>query len=434
MKTILVGASACRAPADVAAGASAKVARTAPATAVSVVRTTVFRDGEPIYVRVTDNDQNRDPNAIDTVLVTLSSESTGDVEQLELTETGPDTGVFTGSLRTQIAPPVAGDCVLQVTRASRVQGRYDDPTDHDSSVATAMVDPQGLVFDSATGALVNGVRLTLLDAATGRPAVVYGDDGVSSYPNQMVTGSTVVDSGGTVYAYPAGTYRFPIVAHTGRYHLLVQPPAGYGFPSVADPASLPGLPGGPYTLADGSFGRDYAVDLVAAAAVDVPLDPQGGPLTVTKTAAQATVAVGDALGYTVSVQNGGTQPAHGATVVDHLPDGFRYVAGSAHLGAGATRAALADPAIDETGQGLTFQLGDLPVGAIATLNYVVRVGASVRPGPATNRASAVVGGRVSNTAAASVQVTGELFSDRGFLLGRVAANLFLLDRTRRQSG
>ena len=59
--------------------------------------------------------------------------------------------------------------------------------------------------------------------STGQPALVFGDDGVSSYPATILTGQSVTDSGGTRYDYPAGDYRFPLV-RPGRYRLIVEPP------------------------------------------------------------------------------------------------------------------------------------------------------------------------------------------------------------------
>ena len=72
------------------------------------------------------------------------------------------------------------------------------------------------VFDSRTGAPINGARVRLIDAPPALPPTVVGDDGVSSYPSEMVTGSPVTDAGGTVYALPAGVFRFPLVA-PGNY-------------------------------------------------------------------------------------------------------------------------------------------------------------------------------------------------------------------------
>ena len=81
-----------------------------------------------------------------------------------------------------------------------------------------LVDPFGIAFDSRDGTPVSEVRITLIDAATGQPALVFGDDGISSYPSTIVTGQSVTDSGGMRYDYPAGDYRFPLV-RPGRYRL-----------------------------------------------------------------------------------------------------------------------------------------------------------------------------------------------------------------------
>ena len=59
----------------------------------------IFHGGEPIFLRLTDPDQNLDPHHGRTVLVTVADRVTGDVEILRLTETGPDTGVFVGYIQ-----------------------------------------------------------------------------------------------------------------------------------------------------------------------------------------------------------------------------------------------------------------------------------------------------------------------------------------------
>ena len=79
---------------------------------------------------------------------------------------------------------------------------------------------------------INGARVRLIDAATGLAATVFGDDGVSRYPSEMVTGQTVTDQGGTQYSMPAGVFRFPLVA-PGNYRLEVLPPGSYRIPLAA---------------------------------------------------------------------------------------------------------------------------------------------------------------------------------------------------------
>ena len=65
-----------------------------------LVPATQYHLGEPVFLRLTDGDQNSDPAAVETVLVTLRDPATGDTEVLRLTETGPNTGVFTGYIQT----------------------------------------------------------------------------------------------------------------------------------------------------------------------------------------------------------------------------------------------------------------------------------------------------------------------------------------------
>ena len=82
---------------------------------------------------------------------------------LRLSETGPNTGVFVGYIATS-AGAASSDCALQVERNTELDATYVDPTDDsDAAQADALVDPYGLVFDSQTGAPINGARVRLID-------------------------------------------------------------------------------------------------------------------------------------------------------------------------------------------------------------------------------------------------------------------------------
>ena len=121
---------------------------------------------------------------IETVDVRVAVAATGDSEVLRLSETGANTGVFVGYIATA-ARTASADCALQVERNAQLDATYVDPTDNtDAAQADALVDPFGLVFDSQTGAAINGARVRLIDVTTGLPAVVFGDDGVSRYPER----------------------------------------------------------------------------------------------------------------------------------------------------------------------------------------------------------------------------------------------------------
>ena len=89
--------------------------------------------GEPLLIRLVDADRNVDSGARDTVEVIVRGAGTGDSETLQLRETAPDSGAFTGHVPTEIATAAtAFDCVLQVGLNSRIDVSYvdpDDPTD-----------------------------------------------------------------------------------------------------------------------------------------------------------------------------------------------------------------------------------------------------------------------------------------------------------------
>ncbi|NJL27958.1 MAG: hypothetical protein HC897_08690 [Thermoanaerobaculia bacterium] len=85
-----------------------------------------FESGSFAYVRV--EDHNRDvPGVVDTVGVTLSSEPTGDVEVVTLTETGTDTGVFEGVVDLQNEPLASiADGQLQTQEGGRITVSHED--------------------------------------------------------------------------------------------------------------------------------------------------------------------------------------------------------------------------------------------------------------------------------------------------------------------
>ncbi len=55
------------------------------------------QENAPIFATLSDSSRNTDPTTVQTVTVTVTNQSTGDVESLVLTETGTNTGVFRNS-------------------------------------------------------------------------------------------------------------------------------------------------------------------------------------------------------------------------------------------------------------------------------------------------------------------------------------------------
>lgn len=378
----------------------------------------LYHAGESVFIRLTDGDQNLDSSAAETVIVTVRNSLTGDAEIIRLTETGPDTGIFTGYVQTTSQSGSSSDGVLTVAGNSSISASYVDVADNtDTGTAAIMTDPSSKVLDATTGQSVSGASITLVNASTNQAATVYGDDGFSVFPATIVSGMTATDSGGKTYPFASGEYRFPVIP-AGAYRLSVTPPAGYRAPSTVSTQTIQSLPGGPFTIVDpGSRGENFTVSAGSVIHIDIPIDPTGGSLFVAKYASKDTVARGDFLQYKVTVEN--TDPSvsvTGVVVNDVLPLGFRYRNGSTRING----AKGADPAISGDGRTLSFTIGTIVSGATITLSYVTEVAAGAKTGTARNRAVATGDGNVtSNQAATAVVVKDDFFSEKAFIVGQV---------------
>jgi uncharacterized repeat protein (TIGR01451 family) len=387
---------------------------------VELTPATVYHQGEPLFILVTDLDQNTDAATRQSIWILVAALSQGDSELLLLTESGPDSGAFIGYIQSSgLGPMQNNNGVLDVTDGEQISVHYTDPLDAaDTAFAAAMVDPYGLVFDSSTGQPVDNVQVTLVEDATGLPAQVYGDDGVSSFPSTIASGGTFVDGGGKVYAFATGRYRFPFVI-PGTYRLAIVPPNGYAAPSSVATAALQTLPGGPFILAPGSREEAFILNPGPAVRIDIPVDPSTTGLWLRKSANQKFAAIGDVVQYTVTVENTSGDTAVNTTISDQLPRGVRYRSGSLVVdGQPAT-----DPLVAGNGRTLTLSIGDLADGRSLQLRYVVEITAGAKPGKAENRVWATAAdGLTSNIARASVTVKEDLFRSDNFLAGRVIAD------------
>ena len=379
------------------------VLRLAPAT--------LYSAGDPVFIRVTDIDQNLDAAALDTLTISIST-GNGDSETVTLSETGNATGVFIGYLPSSSAATTPSNCALDIPSSQSLTAKYTDDFDtSDEVTAAALVDPFGVLFDSATGAPVDGAIVTLIDTNSNLPAAVFCGDGVTVLPQPVTSGSTTVCDP----VMTPGGYRFPRVA-PGTYRLAITPPAGYAFPSVVAPGALPpgfvivGVPG-----SGASYGGTFPLNPGPALQIDVPLDASAtGDLQITKTVAKSVVGEGEFVPYTLNIRNATGAVANAVQIADRLPAGFRYQSGSARRDG----AVLPDPAITPDGRGLTFNIGNVAAGASVTLLYAAEVTVAARPGKAENVAFAT-GGHTSNTARASVIVREDLLRSRAILMGRV---------------
>lgn len=387
----------------------------APIDAETLARSPVMElldPDEPLILVLDNPGGNRDPAVRETSRVDVSSNDFA--LTLELTETAPDSGIFAGGIAERGTHPEFAACDPRLERGAWVKLSFTEDDYSYGSAFAMLVDPAGYVFDSLTGALIDGAEVTLLDEA-GRPAEVWGDDGVSRYPSTVVSGGSATDASGRPYRFDRGNYRFPLVAK-GRYQLRVRPPVDYSFPSAQPRDALAKLKdplGRPFILNDASVGAVFAVESDDPFYSDIPLDRQGQTkLLLTKTASVREASPGDFIQYRVTLANRGDRPANAVHVTDILPAGLRYERGS-------TRGA-SEAKISSDGRNLAFDVPTIGPGSSVELRYVVSVAPGAPKGEAVNRVLASgAGGVTSNEAAASVRIKSLLFTDGFTLIGRV---------------
>ena len=311
------------------------------------------------------------------------------------------------------------------------------------------VDPAGVVYDAVSRDPVPGAVVTLTPVGmcpAYDPALAVLNATAGGY---RINGNAIAMTVGS-----DGFYQFifgPGAPASCEYRLEVTPPGGYQFVSSLiapeDGAlSPPGRVGEnwlvqpqptPPTVAVGE-GTRYWLNVISGSGTagiihnHIPLDaaaPAG--LVISKTGDRQIVELGDTVQYTITVRQTAGSTLSQVNVVDTLPRGFTYIAGTARLGGRA----LDDPA-GAPGPRLGFALGGINVGEQLALTYRVRVGVGALQGDGINRAQAhgcsIDGGCISseamsplpgsipsNPAQYRVRVTGGVFATEACVLGKV---------------
>jgi uncharacterized repeat protein (TIGR01451 family) len=396
----------------------------------SLMPATAIRAGEPLVIQVEDPAQNTDNAVIERLDVTIVTEN-GDKESITLVESAANSGIFRGIINTAAVPPspVKGDCVISVRPGDKLTVNLDEVSTG-VSVGRAdvdiLVDPFGLAFDSADGKIVAGTRVTIVDAVTGVPAQVFGDDGISAFPNSIVVGTQVVDTGGQIYNFESGFYRFPFLRQ-GTYRLVVQPPAPYSHPSVATPADIANLTrpdGGAFVISDGSYGGVITLSDPAPVRVDIPLDRPGGSLVLRKTTTTNNAVPGDIVQYRIEVSNPDRlRNSSAITVTDNLPKAIRLRTNTVrYQGQSVT------PTMSADGSSFSLVIPSLGAGQKGLITYLAEIRQDARPGDAINIASARDSrGATSAPADALIRISRDGISERFTIIGRITEGACTLD-------
>lgn len=400
----------------------------------SVTETSVLTAGQTLIFQIRAAAANVDPGAADRLSVIVET-SSGDREELVIFETGPDSGVFVGAIPTVRMPPMpaTSDCRLSIADGQTIGISALQPGGTTTIVhadVEVLADPFGVVFDSETGEPVSGAVVSLVNAATGQPANVFAEDGVTSWPSTVISGQPITDGAGNIYQMGEGEYWFPLTG-LGTYRLVIQPPAPYTAPSVVQPPQLAGLTrpdGRPFIIVDGSYGGTFQLSDPTPVQIDIPLDRPSLAVSLSKTASRASAQPGDVVFYTITVRNqDAARIKRNVSVADSPSRWLRLRSDSVRIDGAADPAAVST---SPDGSLLTFSLGDIAGGQSKRVTYAMVVRADAPPGQAVNRADATDSlGRMA-TASAAVAIERETIAGRMTIIGRVTAGACSLTEPR----
>lgn len=388
--------------------------------------------------------------------------------------TNPETFPFAILTELQTSSTIidSTDDVLVVSSSEtlRVTALADCAGDAESEVR--VVEVLNVVYDTSTLLPVPGAIVTLVDLDGVGAAAGYSTCGaapVSGQPAQPACvfsptdagkpvgdpSATPITDGGRTTSDANGEFSFPAVL-PGRYLYLVTTPAGLTYTSVVPPSNLPEF--WDLDLAFGntpvgmSYGGEYVLEsdknnepvISFGDFFDIPLDPQetAPQLLVQKQVSPSDARLGDSVEYTVEVQNATGQPLTNISVLDVLPQGFFYIRGTSKFNGEP----VADPVFDQDG-GLLYEFNfcapgedpcdppkyptftDTP-GTVDShkITYRVRIGVGALDGDRTNRVNAITiierpdpleDITYSGNASAVVGLLTEVFSDEGYIVGKV---------------
>lgn len=410
---------------------------------------------DAVYVELLASGENRSPTEADVTIVQVRSATTGDIINVTVVETGPNTGIFR-SIRpislidedtlNGLQCPSAGAAPVAVYfgPASDPVNCHFQSTPNDTLIAsfrnvipdTAIVNPVSTVFDSGSGTPLEGAVVRIFDVA-----------------NPIVPVATLISDANGQYVIPPNLppSSYFIDADTSGINSDID----YLFASAFPPShfTLRGQVSGRPLVGEYSYSQNGFRDVPSSGlfvvtansppyAIDIPLDPDiraAGQIQLEKNAEIEAATVGDFVPFTLKVTNGSNFVLNDVDIVDTLPLGFQYVIGSTRYG-GIAVGDVFDPqptiggapsldaltVVDPEGAPgpvITFNFPRVGDGVSFEITYVIRVQPGAVNGSGINTATinaANIPGGVLAEVRGRVDIEEEpLISNDGYLFGKI---------------
>ena len=347
---------------------------------------------QAIAISVTDADRNTNPATTQSFTVTVNNPATGETETVTLTETGVNTGVFSGSLATSegvVADPAVG--VLAVAKDDVVTTTYGDTCNNlggpgNSTANTTVVKPVLTISKTDAPDPVNAgsnITYTLSYSNTGTAAA----SGVVVTDTIPANTSFVSATGGGTLAAGVVTWNIGALAvgGSGSVQLVVQ---------VTSPLANGTV------ITNGAFNIDSNETTPLAGAAITTTVSSSPVLAISKTDAPDPVNAGSNITYTLSYSNTGNANATGVVIADTVPANATFVSAT---GGGTLAAGV-----------VTWNIGALAAGGSGSVQLVVQVASPLANGSVitnatfsidSNETAPVAGTAITTTVSSSPVLT-----------------------------
>ncbi len=375
--------------------------------------------GQPLFIQANASLCNENSTIIERVTIEIASSLSGDLESFIGIETGRNTGIFriqedVPTRNSVDFPVLQGNKILEVMVEDELVAELKCARLTQSGVtgrvtALIVVDVFGTVYDSESNEPVAGATVQIIDVTgqgnggnAGGLAATFAVDGTTLIENAQLTGDD-------------GRFTYPFV-FPSTYRIEVIPPDKYNFPSEVGLAFQP-VDREVDSLA--SYGLEFTLENTAQAVdIDIPIDGQAiNVLFSDKKVDKTTAEIGDYLNYSVEVRSEAVNTVRNLVIEDKLPLGFEYVLGTTRIDN-----IKSDDPVGGKGPTLTFNIDSLETGKSVTVKYRVLIGPGAQKGDGINTAVATSDeliARSSNRARVEVEIRGGVFSDDGYIFGKV---------------
>ncbi|MCM8769835.1 MAG: hypothetical protein NC911_09275, partial [Candidatus Omnitrophica bacterium] len=296
--------------------------------------------GQTLYLRVGDGDQNYNMTTLQTVTVTLTT-TNGDSVTTSLTETGVNTGIFTGYVLTTYGLPLTNNGILEISTGETITATYLDKIDANINLnqyrtdSVIVLGPTVTVSKTVNLSEVSSgetVIYTITVNNTGTAAAV-----LSSIQDLLPSGFIYVPGSSAGLTNSDPTINGQILTWGGNWVIPKENLVTLSFKALAG-----GVSGTFYNSVTVSGNNFPFVTTGDTAPVTV-----GAPIiNLVKQVNKTTAIPGEEIIYTVYYTNLGTAGAKTLVIMDSIPANTTYVTGSLRQGSASSSYDTAVPLTD----------------------------------------------------------------------------------------